>query len=141
MQHFVHRMGIQTVGVNTAFQHGIGITADRQIHRTERRDRNPFADTAIFTAEIVAVQKGHAAPVHIAVFRHHHHAGYAAVQAVDRMEGRITQIVGHGACHGDGFLCQGGRVDRDTGGFIQNQQIIVLEKDVQRIIHRNDVGT
>ena len=71
--------------------------------------------------------------VDVGVLRRRHDPGGPPVQPVDQMEGRaLPQIVqqsgGQGGLSGD----QGGRDAGQGRGFVHHQQVLILEKDVQR---------
>ena len=84
------------------------------------------------------MEERHTAVVGVAVFGHHHYAGDALVQPVYRMKDAIAQIVGHRAGHRYRFLRQRRRVDGDSGGLVEDQQVFILPQDVQGVVHRND---
>ena len=81
----------------------------------------------------------HAALVHVAVFGHHHHAGNAAIQPVHGMERAAAQIVGYRASYRNGLLRQRRRVDGDPGGLVENEKILILPQNVQRVVHGDDI--
>ena len=82
----------------------------------------------------------HAALVHVAVFGHHHHAGNAAIQPVHGMERAAAQIVGHRASYRNGLLRQCRRVDGDPGGLVEDEKILILPENVQRVVHGDDIA-
>ena len=69
-----------------------------------------------------------------------HNAGGAPVKAVDGVEAVGAQIVRHSAGYGDRLLRQCGGVHGDAGGLVDQQQILIFVQDIQRIVHRLDVG-
>ena len=54
------------------------------------------------------------------------------------MKDTAAQIVGHRAGHRYRFLRQRRRVDGDSGGLVEDQQVFILPQNVQGVVHRND---
>ena len=136
----VERSGGKAHRVHGAAEQRAGVPADGQIDAAGGGLGRTQTDAPVLPEEGIGVKRLHAQAVDIAGFGHGHDAGGATIQTVDAVEAAGAEVVAHGPGHGDGLLRQGGGMDGDAGGLIQQEKILVLPQNIQRIGHGADVG-
>ena len=139
-QRFVEGSGGKAHRVHGAAEQRAGVPADGQINAAGEGLRRSQTDAPVLPEEGIGVQRLHAQAVDIAGLGHGHDAGGATVQTVDAVEAAGAEVVAHGTGYGDGLLRQGGGMDGDAGGLIQQEEVLVLPQNIQRIGHGADVG-
>ena len=139
-QHLVMGVGGQPLRIGTALQQRPLRPSQRQADVALAGHRHALAHGAVIPLKGVCVELRHAQGVDIAGLGGGHNAGGAPVKAIDGVEAVGAQIVRHSAGYGDRLLRQRGGVHGNTGGLVDQQQILIFVQDVQRIVHRLDVG-